>query len=222
SPGRKLLDLAEQKRDTLELAGQQVPVHCRVARYSLSAHADGGELAAYAAALKPARVALVHGDEEARAALRTLLTEAEVLLPVEGATVEKREKKSGRATRASTAAKAQPLDALPTGIGKGEPFDYRHIDQLWRVVTQVHTLRIVTARELALIWYGEATEETTQSILDVFAQDYEQRYFVQQHALEEAYRVRGQYEETPGDFLSDLVGCVLLLRVAPESSKPVI
>src|SRR5204863_3063779 len=66
------------------------------------------------------------------------------------------------------------------------------------------------------------TEETTQDILDVFEQDYEQRYFVRQHALEEAYRVRGQYEEVPGDFLSDLVGGVLLLLVAPGSAKPVI
>jgi hypothetical protein len=89
-------------------------------------------------------------------------------------------------------------------------------------MTQVPTLRIVTARELAQIWYGEVTEETTQDILDVFEQDYEQRYFVRQHALEEAYRVRGQYEEVPGDFLSDLVGSVLLLLVAPESAKPVI
>jgi len=51
SPGKRLLDLAEQKENTLELGGQQVQVHCQVAKYSLSAHADGGELAAYAAAL---------------------------------------------------------------------------------------------------------------------------------------------------------------------------
>src|SRR5207245_8423074 len=60
--------------------------------------------------------------------------------------------------------------------------------------------------------------------------DYEQRYVVRQHALEEAFRVRRRSEEVPhpgddegpGDFLSDLVGSVLLLRIAPESSKPVI
>ena len=53
-------------------------------------------------------------------------------------------------------------------------------------------------------------------------EDYEQRYFVRQHALEEAYRVRGQFEETPEDFLSDLTGSVLLLLVSPESAKPAI
>src|SRR5579883_661193 len=70
SPGKKLLDLAEHKQQTLELGGQQVQVQCTVAKYSLSAHADGGELANYAAALSPRRVALVHGDEDARNALR--------------------------------------------------------------------------------------------------------------------------------------------------------
>src|SRR5947209_4490844 len=98
SPGRRLLSLAEPRKDgenagrprVLEVVGQQVEVQCQIAKYSLSAHADGGELAAYAAALKPRRVALVHGDEDARAALRALLSETEVLLPANGTTVEGR------------------------------------------------------------------------------------------------------------------------------------
>ncbi len=222
SPGKRLLDLAEKKENTLVLGGTQVEVRCQVAKYSLSAHADGGELAAYAAALKPRRVALVHGDSEARSALRGLLTDTDVVLPVEGMVIEKLDKQAGRSSRAASTNAARPVDALPQGIGQGVPFDYTHVEQLWRAVTGVPTLRIVTARELALVWYGEVTEETTQDILDVFDQDYEQRYFVRQHALEEAYRVRGQFEEVPGDFLSDLVGNVLLLLVAPGSTKPVI
>ncbi len=219
SPGKRLLDLAEKKENTLVLGGTQVEVRCQVAKYSLSAHADGGELAAYAAVLKPRRVALVHGDPEARAALRGLLTDTDVVLPMEGMAIEKQEKHAGRSSRTAS---ASSIDALPQGIGQGVPFDYTHIEQLWRAVTQVPALRIVTARELALVWYGEVTEETTQDIMDVFEQDYEQRFFVRQHALEEAYRVRGQSEEEPGDFLSDLVGSVLLLLVAPGSTKPVI
>src|SRR5450759_5041533 len=73
SPGRRLLDLAEQKKNTLDIGGQTVQVLCHVAKYNLRAHADGGELAAYAAALQPKRVALVHGDEEGRVALRARL-----------------------------------------------------------------------------------------------------------------------------------------------------
>ncbi len=239
SPGKRLLDLADITRattdaerattravSTLEVNGQHVQVQCHFAKYSLSAHADGGELAAYAAALKPRRVALVHGDDEARAALRSLLSETDVLLPTNGMALEGNDVLAGRRGRfiAPSADLSAPtaLPTLPTGIGKGMPFDYTHIEELWRAVTEVPTLRIVTARELALIWYGEATEETTESILDTFMEDYEQRYFVRQHALEEAYRVRGQFEETPEDFLSDLTGSVLLLLVSPESAKPAI
>src|SRR5262249_10531098 len=73
APGRHLLDVAEQKNHFLDLGGTTVPVRCHVAQYSLSAHADGAELAAYAAALKARAVALVHGDQEARMALGRLL-----------------------------------------------------------------------------------------------------------------------------------------------------
>jgi hypothetical protein len=220
SPGKKLLDLAEHKQNTLELGGQQVQVQCSVAKYSLSAHADGGELASYASSLNPHNVALVHGDEEARRALRSLLTGTEVLLPTNGTSILI-EQKRARARHSTEEAPVQ-LPTLPTGVGGGRPFEYPDVEKLWRAVVDVPTLRIITARELALVWYGEATEENTESILDTFAQDYEQRYFIRQSALEEAYRIRGQHEEAPGDFLSDLAGSVLLLLVSPESAKPAI
>src|SRR5258708_5653755 len=222
SPGKKLLDLAEHKQNTLELGGQQVQVQCSVAKYSLSAHADGGELASYASSLNPRNVALVHGDEEARLALRSLLTGTEVLLPTNGTSMLIEQKRARSRRSVSTEEAPVQLPALPTGVGGGRPFDYPDVEKLWRAVVEVPTLRIITARELALVWYGEATEENTESILDIFAQDYEQRYFIRQSALEEAYRIRGQHEEAPGDFLSDLPGSVLLLLVSPESAKPAI
>src|SRR5436190_1738519 len=94
SPGKKLLDLAEHKQHTLELGGVSVQVQCAVAKYSLSAHADGSELASYASALNPRNVALVHGDEEARKALRSLLTGTEVLLPTNGTSMQIEHKKA--------------------------------------------------------------------------------------------------------------------------------
>lgn len=223
APGRRLLDLAEHKKNTLDIAGQTLPVLCHVAKYSLSAHADGGELAAYAAALQPREVALVHGDQEARVALRTLLTGTEVMLPVEGNLLGFAGRAARRSSRASQQASA-PLSPLPVGVGEGQIFDYSHVEQLWQAVSQVPSLRIVTARELALVWYGEATEENTLDILETFAQDYEQRYFIRQHALEEAYRVRGaaDADEMAGDFLSELPGSMLLLLVSIDSAKPAI
>ena len=219
SPGKKLLDLAEKRSDTLDLGGQRVAVRCQVAKYSLSAHADGSELAGYAATLKPRQVALVHGDPEARAALRSLLVGTEVLLPDNGASLEL---SGGRVAKAKASlGHVETLPVLPVNIGEGQRFDYEHLPQLWDVVQQIPTLRIVTARELAAVWYGEASGETTQDILDVLAEDADQQYFVRQHALEEAFRVRGQDEETPEDIFSELVGQVLFLAVRSDISKVV-
>src|SRR5260221_5646000 len=117
SPGKKLLDLAEHKQNTLELGGQQVQVQCSVAKYSLSAHADGGELASYASSLNPRNVALVHGDEEARQALRRLLTGTEVLLPTNGASMLIDQKRTPAKHSVSTAEEPIQLPALTTGAG---------------------------------------------------------------------------------------------------------
>ncbi len=219
APGRRLLDLAEQKKNTLELNGTTVTVRCEVAKYSLSAHADGGELAAYAAAVKPRRVALVHGDEEARLALRRLLGETEVILPENGEMFapQTRPEHPQRGMQ-----HAQTLPTLPTNIGDGQELTLDQLTELWQAVSAVPALRIVTLRELAYIWYGDVNTAATDTIQQVLASDHEQRYFIRQQALEEAYRVRGQTEEAPGDFLSDLIGKVLLLEISPGSSKPVL
>ncbi|MGH2508188.1 MAG: MBL fold metallo-hydrolase, partial [Ktedonobacteraceae bacterium] len=219
APGRRLLDLAEQKNSTLDLDGVTVAVRCHVAKYSLSAHADGGELAAYAAALKPRKVALVHGDAEARLALRRLLGETEVLLPNNGESITPL---ASRERVRKAPAVAQALPTLPTGVGQGRELTLEDLPELWQMVSEVPSLRIVTARELASVWYGEANEQTTTAIFALLERDIEQRYFIRQHALEEAYRVRGQTDEAPDDFLSDLVGKILLVEISPESSKPVL
>lgn len=219
APGKRLLDLAEQKDSTLDLDGTTVAVRCRVAKYSLSAHADGGELAAYAAALKPRKVALVHGDEEARLALRSLLVETEVLLPENGMSLTPQ---TTRGKQSQATAQAQALLALPTGIGQSRELTLEDLPELWQAVREVPALRIVTARELANTWYGVSGEKEAASIQEILSSDHEQRYFIRQQALEEAYRVRGQSEEAPGDFLSDLVGKLLLIEVSPGSSKPVL
>ncbi|HEY3992251.1 MAG TPA: MBL fold metallo-hydrolase [Ktedonobacteraceae bacterium] len=219
APGKRLLDLAEQKNSTLDLDGTTVSVRCHVAKYSLSAHADGGELAAYAAALKPRKVALVHGDGEARLALRRLLVETEVVLPENGATIVPQSRRSKQSTREE---QAQALPALPVGIGRGRALTPDDLPVLWQAISEVPSLRIVTTRELAYMWYGKSGEEETEGILRALDNDHEQRYFIRQQALEEAYRVRGQSDEAPGDFLSDLVGKILLLEISPGSSKPVL
>jgi Cft2 family RNA processing exonuclease len=80
SPGRALLALAETtdpgaRRLRLGPEGESVAVVCRVAKYSLSAHADAGELAALINQLNPKETVLVHGAGGAREALSDLLSQ---------------------------------------------------------------------------------------------------------------------------------------------------
>ncbi|HSR24809.1 MAG TPA: MBL fold metallo-hydrolase, partial [Candidatus Eisenbacteria bacterium] len=98
SPGRRLLDLADGGEGELELEGRLVPARCRVEKYSLSAHADATELARFARAVRPRRVALVHGDREARAALGARLREFTVVhFPENGEDMELTDAPSRRA-----------------------------------------------------------------------------------------------------------------------------
>jgi len=217
SSGKRLLDVAEGKETSIILNGQATSVSCHVAKYGLSAHADAGELAAYATALHPRRVALVHGDDEARAALRLRLTDTEVLLPSDGTTYTIPRADGTVATAGRTHALALP--ELVTGIGKALPFEPKDKERLWESVVDIPALRVVTARELALIWDGEATQITTSLILQVLKQGPHFRYFVPYHSLEEAFLVRGRADSTNRE--NNLVGQVLFIQVAYGGSpKP--
>lgn len=66
APGRALLALLDSEEEkSLKLGDVKVPVRCSVASYSLSAHADRGELLGLVHSLSPRKLFLVHGEEEA-------------------------------------------------------------------------------------------------------------------------------------------------------------
>src|SRR5579885_2306318 len=212
SPGKRLLDLAEQKTGLLDLGGQQVQVACQVSKYSLSAHADGGELAALASALRPATVMLVHGDQEAREALQERLVGMEVALPSDG---------SGRVFETKRARPAEPpqaeeivsLEALPEGIGGGAPLEPAQVERLWEVVMRTPALDTVTARQLALIWYGTANEETEQAVQIALSQA--GAFFVPLASVPGAYQARERdivKPARPVNAVTTLAGQIILVR----------
>lgn len=91
SPGRKLQNLLKQEGPrTIQLGRVKRQVRCHVATYALSAHADSEELVAWAQSLNPARIALVHGDPDARAALaeRIERTGTSVVMAEDGVAIE--------------------------------------------------------------------------------------------------------------------------------------
>src|SRR5579859_2640391 len=213
SPGRRLLDLAEQKTGTLELGGQQIPVACQVAKYSLSAHADGGELAALAAALKPATIMLVHGDQDAREALQERLVGMEVALPANGSDRTFAARRAARPIRKQE--EALTLEALPQGIGAGALLETEQVERLWEAVTRLPDLETVTARQLALIWYGSATEETEQAIQAALAE--EPTFFTSLATLPGGYQVRERGDRIsarPVNAVTTLAGQVVLIKDA--------
>lgn len=81
SPGRRLQEVAERGHGTIRLGrekdGQEVrvDVQCHLGIYSLSAHADEGQVVSLVETLHPEHVLLVHGDDTARASLEQALGE---------------------------------------------------------------------------------------------------------------------------------------------------
>jgi Cft2 family RNA processing exonuclease len=90
SPGRRLQELAEGRGGTIRLGADKVDVQCRIASYSLSAHADESQIINLVETLNPETVFLVHGDESARASLEKALTarQRSVRLPKAGQSFE--------------------------------------------------------------------------------------------------------------------------------------
>lgn len=73
SPGRRLQKLGERGTGTLRLGAEKLGVHCLVATYALSSHADEAQLVSLTETLDPEQVFLVHGDLPARRSLESAL-----------------------------------------------------------------------------------------------------------------------------------------------------
>lgn len=156
APGRALLALADTTTPgTLMLGGKAVTVRCRVARYGLSAHADGQELAALVRALQPRAVALVHGDPEARAALAAQLQSiTEVILPRDGQLLQLAPGERGGRRVLAPAPAAH--SAEPLAVGAGAPLDTAGIERLWAALRDGSGVQSLGVRELARAWFGAA------------------------------------------------------------------
>ena len=91
SPGRRLQELGDQGGiGTIRLGADKIDVQCRLATYSLSAHADEAQLISLTETLDPEHVLLVHGDLPARQSLEKAISQRGriVHMPEAGQTVE--------------------------------------------------------------------------------------------------------------------------------------
>jgi len=101
SPGRRLQELGEGNRAgsrSIRLGSEKVDVRCRIATYSLSAHADESQIINLTETLDPELVFLVHGDIKARASLEKALSarQRSVRLPRAGQSFDLKFERAGR------------------------------------------------------------------------------------------------------------------------------
>lgn len=226
APGRKLLALADQNGGTLDINDQTVTVRCNFNRYHLSAHADGNELTAMVSAVKPKKVALVHGDPESRLALAQRMERiTEVLMPTDGQTIEIPITKRTNRTHTIPAA-SQPIAAPAT-----QPLTHDSLEALWLAMRDGTGNQIVSIREIALAWYGthagQPEEAIVKSILDHACQNSPagQLSFIPLPSLSGLYRIRAPEatEETSSE-TSKIIqpGALVLLQTYGEKIIPAI
>ena len=150
SPGRKLLDLAEGRTSTLFIGGRSVAVSCGVTKYSLSAHADSGEIAGLVDRLKPKDLVLVHGEGESRAALAGKLAtfvRHDIHMPLLGESLSL-EYRRPRLPR--------PARTLGGTVPDGEPLTREHVARLARELASDPAARTYALADLAVLLCGPA------------------------------------------------------------------
>jgi Cft2 family RNA processing exonuclease len=93
SPGQHLYRLARERKQQpaattamIQIEDRQVALACAIESYSISAHADEAQIVSLVESIKPAQVALVHGDNAARQSIASKLRERNhhVHLPISG------------------------------------------------------------------------------------------------------------------------------------------
>jgi len=208
SPGRRLQEMAERGRGALWLGKDKVDVQCRLGAYSLSAHADEGQLLSMVETLNPAQVVLVHGDEAARASLATALQarRRSVHLPAAGQSLQFDFVAPVRST---------------AGLGSGRALD---VGALWRAVS-TPAGGYFHLDELARAWWGEAAGAAEGAALAA-ALDGDDLYFMADARRPDLYRARPpaqveitQQRRTRLAELGDLPGQWLRLRAAGGAAR---
>jgi Cft2 family RNA processing exonuclease len=161
APGRRLLELAEQSGGgEITIEGRTLPLRCQVAKYALSAHADGSELTGLVRALQPKTVALVHGDPDARTALAAQLHGlAEVVLPQDGDALTVAANEQGGQRRVLRTA---PEPSAPLAIGQGAPFDAAALEVVWQRLNDGSGVQTLSLRELMGLWFGDAPPDDAE------------------------------------------------------------
>lgn len=205
APGRFLQKMMHERQKsgstTLKIDGQAVEVRCEVDTYSLSAHADEGELVSMAEALDAGEIMLVHGDPGARHSLATRLRQRgrRVLSPKIGQT------------------EAFDFGARPWAIGQvksGHETQPLNPKALWESLKS-SAGSYFSAQEIARMWWGDASREgEARAALErdtlYFMADWRSRSTFQVRTAEQVARIQRQQAIMLAN--PDIVGKLVVLR----------
>lgn len=151
SPGARLLNLADGKERTITVENDQIEVQARIIKYALSAHADSNQILGLISHVKPRELLLVHGDQEARSALKDLFQselKAGIHLPANGESMLFRLRRTRAVMR------------LPTvdlqGIGKDRPLDEPGLVKIAEMLAILESAgrRLFSVQEILEVWHG--------------------------------------------------------------------
>lgn len=159
SPGRALLRLKRGGR--LRIGGDRIRIRCHVGRYHTSAHADAAQVEALVQAASPRKVALVHGEPAALAALRQRLGEDRTVVLQNGKLLRMRLAKqwNGRIPRVSSVEKPDPLV-----LGYGPTPTESQVRELWGRLLEAG-VRDYSEAEIARMFLGPGYSPAERDML---------------------------------------------------------
>ncbi len=223
APGRHLLALhdAPVQQRHLILNGERTHVACRVEKYSLSAHADSGEIAGLIGNMAPSQgVVLVHGDRDARESLATTidgLVPGNILLPSNGEVLQfKASTKVVYTAPRERNRRAVPRIGLPNQALDKDTLSHLH-QALWAETGKRGSYRV---RDLFARWYGPDEEPMADQLDDLTLLLQDQPYFVPDRRRSYLFRLRppkdvyGESEQKKGGYKGSMEMNQALLRAA--------
>jgi Cft2 family RNA processing exonuclease len=140
SPGRALLSLVSKVDKKIDIYGETVDIKATVATFNLSAHADRLQMAGLIESCRPRTVVLVHGDNEARTALKNALQIRDCLMVDNGSTISR-----------TYSARKNTTNQIP---------DLPKDNDILRIRALIGPSgkSLVKASDLAQLWYGAKTD----------------------------------------------------------------
>lgn len=212
APGRFLQKMMRDRQAggeiTIRIDNKPVTVRCEVDTYSLSAHADEGELVSVAEALNADEIMLVHGDPGARHSLATRLRQRgrRVLSP-----------KIAESFSFSFGARPWALGRVQSGQ-ETRPLDPK---ALWNSLKE-QAGNFYSAAEIAQIWWGDSARAAeARSVLErdtlYFAPDWRNRSVFQIRTPEQVARSQRQQAIMLAN--PDIVGKLIVLRNSNDQPR---